>query len=218
VVGLLCAGTLDTDCEGKIREETLTGTDLSSLVSVDVSDSVENRLAKALIYLNTTFPAEGWDIYVPSGVVQWNLIRLSGHSQGGGLAAYAATQHPVDRVCAFSSPADWNPAVNAGLGGPAPWLSATSATPSGSYYGFGHQQDPIVLWVRLQQIWAALSMAGPTANVDSVASPYSSSHMLYSNLASTGSYHSMPVGDSVTPLDSSGVPTYLPVWQYACFQ
>ena len=149
--------------------------------------------------------------------MQWNLIRLAGHSQGGGLAAYAATQRWADRVCAFSSPADWNDAVNAGLGGPAPWLSATSATPSGSYYGFGHFRDPIVPWGQLQQIWAALSMTGPTVNVDSVASPYSSSHMLYTDLGSTG-FHSIPVGDSVTPLDSSGVPVYLPVWQYACFQ
>ncbi len=79
VVGLLCAGTSDTACEGKIRAETLTGANTSTLVAVNVPNSVENRLAKALVYLNTTYPTEGWGTYVPGGVVQWNLIRLAGH-------------------------------------------------------------------------------------------------------------------------------------------
>lgn len=221
VVGLKCLGTNNVNCEGNIRAETFTGTDSSLLVSIDAANSVENRLVKSLKYLDGRYPADRWSQFLGVGdAIRWDLIRVSGHSQGGGLAAYAATKNAVERVCTFSSPADFNDASNA----PAPWLSG-GVTPPERYFGFGHRQDEIVPWTNLQAIWAALGMDafGVAQSVDATASPYLGSHMLYSDLptASTGAgsgFHGMPVVDSATPLDSGGLPIYRSVWQYACFQ
>lgn len=213
VVALKCATSTDANCEGKIRQETLTGADVSTEVAVSTANSLENRLAKAISYLNAQHPADGWSQFLVGGAIQWNLIRIGGHSQGGGLAAYAATQHVVDRVCTFSSPADFR------NGAPATWI-AHGATPAASYFGFGHVQDQIVPWANLQRIWTAIGMTGPAVNVDAVATPYSSTQTLSTNLtaASGISYHGMPVADTQTPLTAAGVPVYQPVWQYACFR
>ena len=219
VVALLCQGG-GSGCQGPVREETLSGDDISPLVNVNRANSVENRLLKTLRYLDAQFPGDGWGRYIDaSGAIAWRLIRVSGHSQGGGLAGYIGTKRSVDRVCTFSSPADF------AQGRPADWLRATSLTEPARFYGFGHHRDTIVPWSNLQAIWAALNLNqfGAAAEVDAASAPYAGSHMLGTNLdvpasSSAGAgFHSMTVSDLATPLDADGLPVYRNVWQTACF-
>ena len=219
VVALLCQGQ-GGGCQGAIRGETLTGDDVSPLVSVNRANAVENRLLKTLRYLDAQYPADGWGRYIdPSGQLEWRLIRVGGHSQGGGLAGYIGVNRSVDRVCTFSSPADF------ALGRPADWLFAPSLTEPARFYGFGHRRDGIVPWSNLQEVWAALQMDqfGAVVNVDASSAPYADSHMLATNLevpadATAGAgFHSMTASDLATPVDADGLPVYRSVWQKACF-
>ncbi len=223
-VGDLCAGSIDPDCAGKVREERFSGQDTSTLVSVNTANGIQNRLTKALVYLAQQHPQDGWGQFLDnSGNVLWDRVRVSGHSQGGGMAGYIAKQKLVDRVCFFSSPADIDD-VQHKL---AAWVLAPGVTPAASHFGFSHQRDGEIPWTLIQQQWAAFGMDsfGAFVNVDSVALAYNQSHMLTSNLNKPSwvtipdaqAYHGITVVDARTPLDGNGLPTYRQVWQYQCF-
>ncbi len=215
VVGLLCANATDVSCQAKIREETLTGIDVSPKVDVSVADSVNNRMILILKYLAQSFPSQGWSNYYLGAQVNWDKIRLSGHSQGGGLAGYAAIHNSVDRVCTFSSPADYNNSLNV----PANWVVNNGLTNPSRYYGLGSTNDSIVPWTNLQKIWSSLGMGafGVPVSIDGAAVGYNGSHMLNTSQGTTSSGHGVPVVDAATPLDANGKPLFVGAWQYLCF-
>jgi hypothetical protein len=223
-VGQLCSGSTDHDCSGKVREERFSGQDTSPLVTVDVANGIENRLTKALAYLAQQHPQDGWGQFLDgSGNVQWNLVRVSGHSQGGGEAGYIGKQKLVDQVSFFSSPADIDDVQHT----LAAWVTAAGVTPASRYFGFSHQRDGQIPWNLIQLEWPAFGMDafGTYVNVDSATPPYGQTHMLTSNLdkplwvtlPDSDAYHGITVRDAVTPMDSNGLPTYRQVWQYQCF-
>jgi hypothetical protein len=223
-VGDLCAGSTDHDCAGKVREERFSGQDMSTLVAVNAANGIQNRLAKALVYLAQQHPQDGWGQYLDSGGnVLWERVRVSGHSQGGGAAGYIGKQRLVDHVCFFSSPSDVDN-VQQTL---ATWVLASGVTPAARYYGFSHRRDGMIPWALIQLQWPAFGMDGfgTFVDVDSVALPYNQSHMLSSNLDKPSwvtipdaqAYHGITVVDARTPLDGNGLPTYRQIWQYQCF-
>jgi hypothetical protein len=214
----------DADAAGKIHDAVLQGTNAGNQLptfTVSAADSLENRLLKALQYLDAQYPSEGWGQYVSGGAIQWSLIRLAGHSQGGSQAAYTATKIALPRVISFDSPSDAETWVSTST--PAAWVQAGhGATPSANYYGFTHQRDPLVPLALAEADWDDLALPGAPTLVDGVAS-YGGSHRLYSNLTVTANdplflYHDCTVVDAQTPLDANGNPAYLPVWDYLCFQ
>lgn len=215
VVALLCASDPDVSCQAKIREETLTGADASPKVIVSVADSVNNRMLSILKYLAQSFPAQGWSNFFLGDQVIWDDLRLSGHSQGGGLAAFAAIKNSVDRVCTFSSPADFDNDLNI----PANWVVDNGLTSPSRYYGLGSTKDNIVPWVNLQKIWNKLGMGafGVPVNIDGVGVGYNGSHMLNTSQGTAGNGHGIPVVDSVTPKNTNGKPLFVGTWQYLCF-
>ncbi|MGZ5781698.1 MAG: BPSS1187 family protein, partial [Burkholderiaceae bacterium] len=223
-VGDLCSGSTDHDCAGKVREERFSGQDVSTLVSVNPANGIQNRLNKALAYLAQQHPQDGWGQFLDNGGnVVWDHVRVSGHSQGGGAAGYIGKQRLVDQVCFFSSPADIDN-VQLTL---ATWVTAPGVTPASRYFGFSHLRDGMIPWTLIQQQWPAFGMDafGTFVDVDSVARPYNQSHMLSSNLnkpswvtvPDADAYHAITVVDARTPLDVNGLPTYRQVWQYQCF-
>ena len=223
-VGDLCSGSADHDCAGKVREERFSGQDTSTLVSVNPANGIQNRLNKALAYLAQQHPQDGWGQFLDGGGnVLWNMVRVSGHSQGGGAAGYIGKQRLVDQVCFFSSPADIDNVQHT----LATWVTAAGVTPAARYYGFAHLRDGMIPWSLIQLEWPAFGMDafGAAVDVDTVAAPYNQSHMLSSNLnkpsyvtlPDADAYHGITIRDAVTPFDTNGLPTYRQVWQYQCF-
>ncbi|MBX9731048.1 MAG: PKD domain-containing protein [Sphingomonas sp.] len=209
----LCAGNSDINCDLKARTEIITGQDTSTLVSVDRTNSIENRLIALLSYLIVQQPDRGWDSFLQSGQLQWDRITISGHSQGGGHAALIAKLNRVRRVAMFAAPADFNET----LGQASPWLSQPSLTPNSAFVGFDHRLDPLV---RFTATWSALGMPtyGPQVVIDRAASPYQCSRQLVTDLAlpsgTTGTQiHNAVAVDGATPM-TNGSPDYLPVWAY----
>jgi len=106
---------------------------------------------------------------------------------------------------------------------PSPWVQAgPGATPSANYYGFTHQQDPLISLALAENDWDDLVLPGAPTLVDGVTS-FGGSHRLYSNLTVTANdplflYHDCTVVDAQTPKNSDGTPTYLPVWDALCFE
>lgn len=215
----LCLGT-DNQCPGDLREEVLTGQDVSAEIAIPEPDSIENRLTKLLRYLDRQSPSDGWDQFLDSAdTILWGAVRVAGHSQGGSTAGYIGTRFATDRAIFFSSPSDM---VN---GQVAAWVSP-GATGAERYYGFSHEQDSIIAWSLIEQNWPALGMAdfGTYVNVDDnvydTAPGFGGSHMLSTNWPAVTNFlpfHNITVVDCATPLDSNQQPVYQKVWQYLCF-
>lgn len=208
----LCGDSPDIDCHENVRLEILDGIDRSDLIIVPVPDSIQQRLADLLTYLDSLAPAENWAQFLaPSTgeLIDWSHTVVSGHSQGGGHAAMIASVHVVDGALLFAGGPDVN--SNFGL---APWLQ-THVTPSSEYVGFVHVLDSLPAHTLT---WDTLGLISPGSpiNIAAVPFPYTFSNQLVTTIEpeEPGEYHSSVIGDLATPLDSQGNPIYLPVWDY----
>lgn len=228
-VGVLCAASRDPDCFWNVRREVITGdTSLSADITVTPPNAIVTRLAKALAYLNQTYPGEGWGQYLATGgAPEWSKVVMAGHSQGGGHAGVMTKLFALGRACYFASPPDWNTATHpTAPNAPATWTSYPNLTPTARQFGFGGLQDPSVPYDRLSPIWQALGLGayGAAVSVDSGTAPFAGSHMLTTNAQPAASsapgtpLHGLTVRDVFTPLDAAGQPLFDAAWGYLCFQ
>ncbi len=217
-----CLNSGNTDCTRLLREETLSGNNVSPVVSVSPTNAIRNRLTALLAYLAQQQPQEGWGRFVDAGGnLQWSQIRVGGHSQGGGTAVHLSKQTAVDRACFFAAPGDTTDAQLS----VAPWVAAAGVTGAERLYGFAHEQDGIIPNSLVLQQWAALQLGsfGAALRVDGANAPYSGRHMLLTNvprgnlLTAAGlAFHNLPVVDFFTPMEGN-LPAFRRVWQYLCF-
>jgi len=210
----LCRNDPDPDCHEHVRAEILDGVDRTALVNISPANSLQNRLAKLLQYLNGRFPDAGWDRFLDGDAPRWSKIIVSGHSQGGGHAAFIAKEHEVRRVMMFGSPADNRDDK------PAAWLLKPHQTPSNRYYGFNHKRERGANQQYLAWGLLGLNAFGPVVLVDEVSPPYRGSHQLTTDaLPRTGDYadaHGSTVVDRKTPHLADGSPLFAPVWRAMC--
>jgi hypothetical protein len=154
LAGSSCSG--DDACFTQFRGETSFGEQVAygpgvgpydaTALSIDRANSVVNRLVSLLDYLAQN---DGYwsQFLVPSSASpyttghfghvypDWSKLVISGHSQGGGDAAFVGTLIPARRVVMFSSPDD-----DVG-GASASWITAPSRTPVTSYWGLRNQNE-----------------------------------------------------------------------------
>lgn len=210
-----CSESPDEECFRNYRQEIVFGTPVSPEVNVDSTESIVNRLVKLLVYLHDLYPSEGWsDFYLESQTINWSNIVLSGHSQGGGHAAYLAKLYDVDRVLMFSSPNDFSEFFDQ----PAEWLNDESMTKEYNYFAFGNKLDDVVDFDFQLQNWVAMGFSeqNDSMRVDGRECGYENSRILYTEYDSSGLFkpnHSAVIIDRFTPV-ASGVPVYEEVWKY----
>jgi len=132
------------DCYGASRSTLVTGIFAPgadhSLADIRADEGIIARLEQALQKLAAARPQAGWDAFIggatgtaPADRIAWPRIIASGHSQGGGHAAYLGKLFPVIRVVQFSSTCD------APAGVPAPWTAADGgwiSSPAAAFFGF----------------------------------------------------------------------------------
>jgi pimeloyl-ACP methyl ester carboxylesterase len=77
--------------------------------TIERADSIENRLAKLLMFLRPRRPREDWGQFLNADdAIKWESIAVSGQSQGGGHAALIAIRHRVARVICTGAPKDYS--------------------------------------------------------------------------------------------------------------
>jgi hypothetical protein len=141
-----------------------------SQVTVPRADCVEERMLKALPYLQTKNPQGDWTYYLQKdGKIRWSDVIFIGHSHGATSSAAFAKIRRVWRAISLSGPRDDNPV-------PATWLTMPSATPIERYYGFtgttdAQHQDHIKS-MELQKYLGTLT------SVEGAQPPYGDSHRL----------------------------------------
>jgi len=169
----ICRSTDDVTCHWRARMETIDGTDRHPNVSVNVPNSIINRLEKVLQYVNTIHPSGGWDQYFSGGLLQWNKIIVSGHSQGASLAGILGKEFPVKRVVM------WSVIDFLDSGNIPDWVNNT--TNHEKYYAFIHAKDELVPFTRAQLGWDKLGMTeyGSMSSIDCNSYPFDNTHILY---------------------------------------
>ena len=129
------------NCAGEIRQETLTGVDLSPYRTTDAYNSVDYRLQVLLTYLQAHSGVKLPANLNPNNVV-WSDITVSGHSQGGNLAYYVAKNRGVKFACMLGSPYDVGDSVNPGSVPIADWFTTgVSLTPVNRLGHFVTKED-----------------------------------------------------------------------------
>ena len=211
-VGAKCMNNLT--CYGTVRRNVFDGADRTLYSSLSPTDGVEHRLAALLAYLVRTYPTEGWGTFLSGALPSYGLTVMSGHSQGGGEAAFIGTQRRLPGVVSLSSPPDTNDNHQA-----APWLSAIPGGPTAGtqYFGFFHQGDPFAS--RIQADWTAMGLdaLGPLTSVDNAGPPYGQTHELTSSAPLPRvvlAAHDSTAVDNAQPLCPDGRSAYTPVWAY----
>lgn len=116
------------------RREIVSGEQVSDLVEVDRTNSIENRLEKLLQYQAEQDP-EHYADFLRDGKPDWSRIVLVGHSQGSGHAGFLAKQHQTRGAILLAGPQDTTDA------GPASWMSSPGATSPDRYFSFLHKGD-----------------------------------------------------------------------------
>lgn len=205
------------DAAGKVRLEIIDGTDRTALVSVNRTNSIENRLITALLYLGSIAPAENWTQFLGAGnSIRWDRILVSGHSQGGGHAGMISRVQSVNRAILFNA-SDWNNSAAR----PADWMFMSSATPAARVFGIGHLRDPLVTAPQIRLGWSALGLAalGIETPPESAAFPFAFTHQFMTDVepqdnSSTMNYHGASVVDARTPLDAFSLPVLRPFWTH----
>ncbi|MDH4471970.1 MAG: T9SS type A sorting domain-containing protein [Fluviicola sp.] len=211
----LCSGSNDSLCFDKVRGEVITGAALSDSVDVNVANSINNRVLKALQYLNTNFPSENWGQFYSGSTILWNKIALAGHSQGGGHAAFIAKQNTVDRVVLLASPKDY---FTAPLSKAAAWINSPSTTPPCRYYALTHEDDFLGCTYNQQlQIFNRLGIDTFATNAifETSNGNYNNSHVIISTIngLNSNNAHNI-VGVDVLAANICNVPYYTPAWSY----
>ncbi len=214
LVDLIDPTSNDLDVHERVRIERLYGEDASPLVDVDVPNSIVNRLAALLAYLDAEHPDEGWDDFLveegggaASGAApRWQAIAVGGHSQGSGHAGLLAKDHALAGALYFAGPGDRIGTVDA------PWLSRDGATPPERMIAFTHRLD--IVWNRAIAAYAYFEM-GPLIVVDDLPAPYFGRRVLTSlaEPGEPGAYHGCVVVDEQLARAADGTPIYRPVWE-----
>lgn len=174
-VNPICSTTNDITCHYRARMENIDGVDRHPSVAVNSANSILNRVEKLLAYLVTNKPGQGWDQYYSGGVIQWNKIIITGHSQGAALAGIMGHEFPAKRVVMFSVMDFLN------SGAIPSWVDNT--TNHENYYALIHSKDELIPFYRAQIGWDKLGMTeyGAMSNIDCNSSPFNNTHILYTN-------------------------------------
>lgn len=216
------AKSTDPNAFLNFRLEIIEGKDLSTYVSVNRTNSIENRLIKLLQYLKQNRSNENWGQYLATkGGIDWSKIVVSGLSQGAGHACVLALLNPVARAVMFGGPKDYDRATKS----PASYYTMKSATPKNRMFTFNNMQDHQGCDYQEQiQNCKALGLIAlaPFVDVDKVRSPFNGSHVLFTDWPGTPvtsvKAHTSVVEDPSTPMGKDGTPLFQPVWVYMLSQ
>lgn len=194
----------------RIRRERLFGEDAFDQIEVDAANSVLNRLVRVLEHEAANHPGEDWAEYLTdSGGIVWRRVVVAGHSQGAGHALYLSKSYELSGALLLAGPGDFVKDF-----GTAPWVFDPQTTPAERLLGLTHLQDPGTPGFFTNQRIVGMEAFGPIQNVDGLATPQITSHMLTSAIEiDHANYHSAVIVDQYLPLDANGQSLYAPAWR-----
>lgn len=196
-----CLGGGDQECFENVRMEIIDGVDRSGLVDVNRANSIDNRLAKLLMYLDAQFQDEAWSRFLHEGEPKWSQIAVGGHSFGAAQAAVIGKIRHANRVVMIAGPAAegaWEAAWN-----------SIGKTPAAKYFELVHVRDQFTTAIFANFRALDLERFGEPVQVEFSQPPYDGTHILITDLEPQGGYAFSHVSTGVdfwTPLGPDGTP------------
>lgn len=182
VIGAPNACGNDAACYPATRETILRGVAVEGadhhVEDIEVDEGIVARLDAALALLAERRPGEGWDAFrdadgaTAEDRIVWADVIATGHSQGGGHAAWLGRSFAIRRVVQLASTCD---AVD---DAPAPWTFADASwatAPSSDYYGFASANDQTICPMHVA-VWTAMGQ-DPARSFDDAAGCNGGSHV-----------------------------------------
>jgi acetyl esterase/lipase len=160
-------------------------------------------LTKLLQFLDAHHHNDGWGQYMRNREIDWGRIAVSGHSQGGGIAAYSAKKEVVARVIVLSGAWDRVEETKEF----APWVTSKSVTAMDRWYAAYHEKESRADAMKLA--YAAIGIPASHIRVLTLA-PNPKNQMN----PTSDVYHVSMVAPGVTPLDPNGQPAYAADWAF----
>ncbi|MBK5278415.1 MAG: hypothetical protein JJE09_06095 [Bacteroidia bacterium] len=195
--GQACKNRSDPNCFENYHEEMIFGGTQSDLIAVNAANSISNRILKLLQRLNNLNPNNGWNQFYEGSELTYSKFVVSGHSQGGGHAAYLGQKFAVDRVVLFSSPNDYSEVENQ----PANWCRVEFATPADRFYGLMHKRDETLDIAKQYAIWKGMSMLTAIDTSSADGSTYSNYNALVANFEPNSKAVTLPLYHNLTAQD-----------------
>jgi hypothetical protein len=192
-------GNCGKDIEG-CRLEAFDGVDHHPFVAITPPDSIETRVAKGLVYLQSKNPEGDWTYYLDGDKPRWSKIVISGISHGASTAGVIGLHRLTDRVVMLSGPLDTDQ----------PWLKKTPITPLARFFGFTHTADP--QHPGHLAAFASLGLTGTPTSVDGAMAPYGGTHRLITSATTTDGHSSVQAGGSSPKVGLDYV--FKPTWKY----
>jgi hypothetical protein len=202
-VPTICGPQSDPACSDRFREKRIFGDGVSNDIDDLANESVVNRLVKLLQYMDKYASNEGWGQYLVNGQPNWARIAVSGHSQGGGVAAYIAKKRSVYRVINLSGAWDRVEATKEW----APWITSPSATPMDRWYCAYHAKESRADAMKL----AYVALAVPPDHIRVLTLEPNPANKMPKG---ADVYHVSMSAAGVTPLDAEGKPAYAADWAF----
>jgi dienelactone hydrolase len=144
-VAQACFQDVNPECDEQVRQKRIFGDDVTKNIDDSGSEAIVNRLVKLLQKLQRDHSDQNWGAYLSNGEPNWGRIVISGHSQGGGMAAFIGKQKSVARVVIFSGGWDAQEDDSFGLPlsptKPAAWLKRSSVTPIANWFAAYHEKE-----------------------------------------------------------------------------
>jgi hypothetical protein len=191
-------GNCGDDIEG-CRLEAFEGVDHHAFIAIAPPDSIERRIVRGLVHLQTINPEGDWQFFLDGDQPRWSAIIISGISHGASSSGVIGLHRLVHRVVMLSGPLDTNQA----------WLEGESVTPRERFWGFSHTSDD--QHTGHLASFETLELIGEATSVDDMAPPYGGSHRLITS-AATGDGHGSTQAGGSSP-QTAGDYLFAPVWR-----
>jgi predicted esterase len=198
-----CGKNPDVTCSDRFREKRIFGDGVSNEIDDLPAESVVNRLTKLLQYLDAHHHKEGWGQYMRNREIDWERIVVSGHSQGGGVAAYIAKKEVVARVIVLSGA--WDRVED--IKQLAPWVTSKSVTAADRWYGAYHEKESKADAMKIA--YAAIGI--PPTHIRVLTLPPNPENKMDPK---SDVYHVSMVAAEVTPRDANGNFAYASDWAF----
>jgi hypothetical protein len=187
------------DIEG-CRLEAFDGQDHHPFITITPPESIETRISKGLVYLQSKNPQGDWKYYLDGDKPRWSKIVISGISHGASTAGVIGLHRLTDRVVMLSGPLDTDQA----------WLKKTPLTPKERFFGFSHTADP--QHPGHLAAFESLGLPGKSTTVDGAMPPFGGTHRLETSAATSDGHSSVQAGGTSPKMGMEYV--FTPVWTY----
>lgn len=175
----------DPDFYGDARLEAFDGEDHTSEITILRPQSIEERILRALLYLQALHPEGDWAYYLTEDEqeIRWQHVILTGISHGASSAPRIAMVRPVFRVVSASGPRDNSCQDDRTCqnGVVATWFDEVPETPIERFYALTGVNDD----QHFEHLFAMEELGYPGdydgVDVDNAAPPYGDSHRLKSS-------------------------------------